>query len=105
MLPPPPSLGLYLQRAKEEKLTMYLLFSLLLVGETWSKHCPAEFMYLSLGKAFKKPIPKEKKASVKVCFQVFIGSCVALGIPVIWKAQNAVELASESVLLPWAPFY
>lgn len=52
-------LGLYSQRAEENKLAMVLLFSLFLVAETRSKHCSAEFMYLSSGKAFKKPIPKD----------------------------------------------
>lgn len=95
-------LGLYSQRAKENKLAVYLLFSLFLVAKTWSKHCSPEFMHLSLGKAFKKLIPKEQKASVKAHFQVFSESPLALSIPTIWKAQNAVELPSESVLLPCA---
>lgn len=73
MLPlPPRSLGLYSQRAEEEKLTVgtyCLVFSQW--GKTWSKHCPAEFMHLSLGKTSKKSIPKEKKASIKACFQVY----------------------------------
>lgn len=50
-------LGLYSQRAKENKLAMYLLFSIFLVAEAWPKHCLSEHAS-DFGKGFQEAYSK-----------------------------------------------
>lgn len=64
-----------------------------------SKHCPR---WIQVSVLSKSPFQKRRKLLLN-CFLMFSGSSVVLRVPVVQKAENAVELASERVLLSWGP--